>query len=137
MRSQVSAETESPVGVAGTVVVEFETVTVRAGVVNVFPATSVTTAVIEREPFATVVEFHDTEYGEVVSVATVAPSTLNATLATPESASLADAEMVTAVPETVVLAAGAVIEPVGATLSSLNVESALIGFSTLLTTSRE
>ena len=68
------------------------TVTVTAGLeVVVLPAASRATAVTVWVPLATVVEFHDTEYGAVVSSApTLVPSTLNWTPATPTlSAALA------------------------------------------------
>src|SRR5439155_11845043 len=61
--------------------------------------------------------FHVTLYGLAVSSAPrFAPSTLNCTPTTPTS-SLAVAETVTAVPDTVAPAAGAVTETVGAVVS--------------------
>ncbi len=103
----------------------------------VLPAVSAIKPVTVWVPFATVVEFQVNEYGDVVSVPTDTPSILKETPETPDSASLAVAERVTAFPETVALAAGAVIDPVGATLSSWNGERDLTGFSVLLALSRE
>jgi hypothetical protein len=94
----------------------FDTVTVTAVEVVVFPAASRALAVRECEPLATVVVFHEVEYGEVVSSAPSAvPSRKNCTPATP---TLSEAEALTVVvPETVAPEAGEVMLTVGGVVS--------------------
>jgi hypothetical protein len=92
------------------------TVTDTGAEVVALPLVSVAVAVTECEPFATDVESHGTEYGDVVSGApTAVPSTLSCTLATP-TLSEADALNVTD-PDTVAPAAGAVTDTVGGVVS--------------------
>src|SRR5439155_10339763 len=89
------------------------TVTVTAAEVVRLPAASRATAVSVWLPLVTVVVSHVFVYGPAVSsVPRLAPSTLNCTPTTP-TLSLAVAETVTAVPDTVAPVAGAVIETVG------------------------
>jgi hypothetical protein len=100
----------------GAVVSELFTVTVTGPDVVELPAASRATAVSVYEPFASVVVFHDTAYGEDVSSDPmfVVPC-LNWTPTTP---TLSDAVAVRdTVPETVAPLAGAVRETVGAVVS--------------------
>ena len=94
----------------------FETVTVTAVEVVVFPAASRATAVSVWLALVAVVVSHVTVYGAVVTSAPrFAPSSLNCTPATPTlSLALAVTEML---PVTVVPGAGAVTDTVGAVLS--------------------
>src|SRR5262245_10958564 len=98
-------------------------VTGRLGVVVWFPATSVTTTWSSAAPSGQPVVFSVDAYGDVESLPNVTKvaepngRTRNWTLATPEVASVALAETVT-LAEMVAFAAGAVIEAVGAVLST-------------------
>ena len=81
-----------------------------------FPAASRATAVRVWGPLAAVAEAQETVYGATVSSApTLAPSTLSCTPTTP-TLSVAFAATAT-VPETVVPAAGVVMETAGGTVS--------------------
>src|SRR2546428_2754693 len=94
-----------------------ETVTVLDAAVAWLPAASRATAVRTCDPLEAPVVFHEIEYGDVVSSAPrLAPSSLNCTPATP-TLSEAVAETVTAEPETVAPAAGALSATVGAVVS--------------------
>src|SRR5437773_2645292 len=90
------------------------TVTLCAAAVVVLPAASRATAVSACGPLATPVVFHVWVYELAVSSAPrFAPSSLNCTPTTP-TLSVAVAAIVTAAPDTVAPAAGAVIATVGA-----------------------
>src|SRR5207248_1795196 len=103
---------------AGGVVSAFATVTLTLAAVAVFPAASRATAVRTWTPSATVVVFHEIEYGAVVSSApSGVPSSLNWTPTTP-TLSEASAATVT-VPPTVALFAGLVTETVGGVVSGV------------------
>jgi len=92
--------------------VAFETVTVTGVEAVAVPAVSVAVAASECAPFVAVDVFHDVWYGLVVTaLPRFTPSSMNCTLAIPTLLE-AFAETVT-VPETVALAAGAVMETVG------------------------
>src|SRR5437870_2802092 len=93
------------------------TVTVTDDDDVVRPPASRAIAVSVWLPFEAVVVFQTTEYGAAVSSAPrLIPSTLNCTPATP-TASVAVADMVTLVPETVAPLAGAVSAEVGGVVS--------------------
>src|SRR5262245_13764031 len=82
------------------------------------PAASRARAVKVYDPFGVPVEFHDNEYGAVVSSGPIGdPFSRNCTPTTPTS-SVASAVRLTT-PETVVPAVGAVMFTVGATLSTV------------------
>ena len=107
------------VGVEDTVLF---TVMVMVFEVLLLPATSVATAVRVCDPFGTPTVFQVPEYGAVVSVARVIPSSLNSTLSIPlftwptTVGSCAVADMVTEF-ETVVLVRGEVMVTVGGVVS--------------------
>src|SRR5260221_10449981 len=100
----------------GAVVSELETVTLTTDDVVRLPAASRATAVNVCVPFPTVVVFHDTEYGELVSsTPRLLPSTRNCTPATP---TLSDAVALTVVvPDTVAPFAGELMLTLGAVVS--------------------
>ncbi|OGZ56481.1 MAG: hypothetical protein A3H64_01020 [Candidatus Ryanbacteria bacterium RIFCSPLOWO2_02_FULL_45_11c] len=94
------------------------TITATPEDVVIFPAASRAVAVNVCDPFDAVVLFHVIEYGEVVSSAPrFAPSSLNCTPATP-TLSLALAEIITEVPDTVEPDVGAVMDTIGAVVSA-------------------
>jgi hypothetical protein len=93
-----------------------ETVTVATVEVDILPVGSMATTVRSCEPLETDVESQVVEYGFVVSVAMVAPSTLNLTLVM-ESLSVAVEVRETADPDTVALFRGASRETVGEVMS--------------------
>jgi len=96
---------------------ELETVT-KTVEVWVFPAASLAVTVIVCEPFDTPVLFQVPEYGAMVSsLPRLELSSLNCTPTTP-TLSEAVATIDTAVPETVELLVGAVIETVGGIVSA-------------------
>ena len=112
-----SAPDGEPLDKLGAVVSALLTVTLTVDEVVVFPAASLAVAVMECDPFPVVVEFHDMLYGLVVSsVPKFTPSSLNCTPTTP-TLSVAVADTVTAVPDTVAPLAGAEIETAGAVVS--------------------
>src|SRR5437870_10541784 len=85
------------------------TVTPTAAEVAVFPAASRATAVRLCVPLVAKLVFQETEYGATVSSAPrLTPSSLNCTPATP-TLSEAEAETVTAAPETVAPLPGALV----------------------------
>src|SRR2546427_1948915 len=93
------------------------TVTLTAAAVAVFPTASRATAVRLCVPLVAKVVFQETAYGATVSSAPrVTPSSLNCTPATP-TLSEAEANTVTAGPETVAPVAGALSETVGGVVS--------------------
>src|SRR5438034_7876440 len=107
------------IAAVGAVVSALFTVAVPAADVVVLPAAPRATAVSVWLPLVTVVVSHVLVYGPAASsVPRLAPSTLNCTPTTP-TLSLAVAETVTAVPDTVAPLAGAVIETVGGAVSGL------------------
>src|SRR6185436_7225910 len=107
------------IATVGAVVSALLTVTLTAADVVVLPAASRATAVNVCRPLAVIVVFHVCVWGMAVSSAPrLMPSSLNCTPATP-TLSVAVAEIVTAVPDTVAPAAGAVIATVGAVVSAL------------------
>ena len=102
---------------AGGVASPLATVMVTVVAVAVLPAASRATAVNVWLPLEAVVEFQVVEYGVAVSSAPrLTPSSLNCTPTTP-TLSVAVAETVTAVPDTVAPLAGAVIATVGGVVS--------------------
>src|ERR1043166_8247322 len=93
------------------------TVTLTTVAGAVLPAASRAMALRSWLPLVAVTVFQLTLYGDVVSSAPrLLPSSLNCT-PTPPTLSLAAADTVTSVPETVTPAAGTVIETSGGTLS--------------------
>src|SRR2546428_4266512 len=110
----LDADTEEIMGE----VVSFATVTLIPTAVAVFPAASRATADKICVPLVATVAFQETEYGATGSFAPrLTPSRENCTPATP-TLSEAEAETVTAVPETVAPFAGAVSETVGGVTSA-------------------
>ena len=112
--------TVSPAGSSGHAEpVALLTVTMTAADVVVFPAASRATAVRVWEPLATAVVDQEIEYGELRSSAPrLTPSSLNCTPTTP-TLSEAVADSVTAAPETVDPALGAVMETAGGVVSGV------------------
>src|SRR5207248_1845094 len=100
----------------GGVVSGFDTVTVTAAEVVLFPAPSRATAASWCAPLPAAAVFHETEYGAAVSSAPrFAPSRRNWTPTTPTlSEAFADTGTV---PDTVALSAGAVTETAGGFVS--------------------
>src|SRR5215217_6819429 len=91
-------------------------VTVTVVLVVALPMRSYALAVTAWLPLATAAEFHVAEYGDVVAVPTMLPSTRNSTRPMPVlSAALA---VSVTVPETVAPAVGAVTATVGGSLSA-------------------
>src|ERR1043166_1231492 len=109
----------------GGVVSTLKTVTLTGADVVRLPAESRATAVSTWVPFDVRFEFQLMLYGLVVSSAPrLAPSILNWTPAMPRL-SLAVADTVTALPETLAPLAGAVIDTVGIVRSGVNTTSTL------------
>jgi hypothetical protein len=112
--------------------VPFDTVTVTEVAVVLLPAASRAIAVSVCDPLVAVVEFQVVEYGAVVSAALrLPPSSRNWTLATP-TLSVAFAETVTLVPDTVAPAAGAVIDTDGGVVSAGSAPASIEVFMSLV-----